>query len=129
MTITPALKLTRAERLQLAAAALRGVLAGAARAIITWLLDHLSQPRPGPHPPLRARPADPIPGSDSQGNPDFRKITRNLSLTFAAFGDTGQGVSHPIQDDDGERAGLRSANWTTHSGPSIVQLYVANSSW
>jgi hypothetical protein len=29
------------------------------------------------------------PGSDSQGNPDFRKITRNLSLTFAAFGDTG----------------------------------------
>ena len=32
----------------------------------------------------------PIPGSDSQGNPDFRKITRNLSLTFATFGDTGQ---------------------------------------
>jgi hypothetical protein len=40
MTITPAPKLTRAERLQLAAAALRGVLAGAARAIITWLLEH-----------------------------------------------------------------------------------------
>ena len=28
--------------------------------------------------------------SDSQGNSDFRKITRNLSLTFATFGDTGQ---------------------------------------
>ena len=27
--------------------------------------------------------------SDSQSNPDLRKITRNLSLTFAAFGDTG----------------------------------------
>ena len=25
----------------------------------------------------------PIPGSDSQGNSDLRKITRNLSLTFA----------------------------------------------
>lgn len=31
--------MTRAERLQLAAAALRGVLAGAARAITTWLLE------------------------------------------------------------------------------------------
>ncbi len=31
--------LTRAERLLLAAAALRGALAGAAHAIITWLLD------------------------------------------------------------------------------------------
>jgi hypothetical protein len=31
--------LTRAERLLLAAAALRGALAGAARAITTWLLD------------------------------------------------------------------------------------------
>jgi hypothetical protein len=31
--------LTRAERLLLAAAALRGVLAGAARAITIWLLD------------------------------------------------------------------------------------------
>jgi hypothetical protein len=38
----------------------------------------------------------PIPGSDSQGNSDFRKITRNLSLTFAAFGDTGQGHSFLI---------------------------------
>ena len=26
------------------------------------------------------------PGSHSQGNSDFRKITRNLSLTFPAFG-------------------------------------------
>jgi hypothetical protein len=32
-------RLTRADRLLLGAAALRGVLAGAARAIITWLLD------------------------------------------------------------------------------------------
>ena len=32
----------------------------------------------------------PIPGSDSQGNSDPRKITRNLSLTFAAFRDPGQ---------------------------------------
>jgi hypothetical protein len=31
--------LTRAERLLLAAAALRGALAGAARAITVWLLD------------------------------------------------------------------------------------------
>jgi hypothetical protein len=37
MTTTPSL--TRAERLLLAAAALRGVLAGAARAIIAWLLE------------------------------------------------------------------------------------------
>jgi len=37
---TPADKgLTRAERLCLAAAALRGALAGVARAITTWLLD------------------------------------------------------------------------------------------
>ena len=31
--------LTRAERLQLAAAALRGVLTGAARAVVTWLIE------------------------------------------------------------------------------------------
>jgi len=37
MTTPPSL--TRAERLLLAAAALRGALAGAARAIITWLLE------------------------------------------------------------------------------------------
>jgi hypothetical protein len=30
---------TRAERLQLAAAVLRGILAGTTRAIITWLLE------------------------------------------------------------------------------------------
>ena len=29
----------------------------------------------------------------SLGNPDPRKITRNLSLTFAAFGDIGQEYS------------------------------------
>ena len=40
MTTTPAPSLTRAERLQLAAAAMRGILAGAARAIITLLLEH-----------------------------------------------------------------------------------------
>ena len=35
----PTSSLTRAERLQLAAAALRGAPAGATRAITTWLLD------------------------------------------------------------------------------------------
>ena len=39
MTTTPTPGLSRAERLWLAAAALRGALAGAARAITTWLLD------------------------------------------------------------------------------------------
>jgi len=39
MTTTPTTGLTRAERLLLAAAALRGVLTGAAREITTWLLD------------------------------------------------------------------------------------------
>ena len=39
MTTPPAPELTRAERVLLGAAALRGVLAGAARAIITWLLE------------------------------------------------------------------------------------------
>jgi hypothetical protein len=39
MTTTPSTGLTRAERLSLAAAALRGALAGAVRAIITWLLE------------------------------------------------------------------------------------------
>ncbi|WP_279497809.1 hypothetical protein [Actinomadura rubrisoli] len=33
--------LTRTERLALAAAALRGALAGTTRAATTWLLDHL----------------------------------------------------------------------------------------
>ena len=37
---TTSATLTRAERLLLAAAAVRGVLAGAARAIVTWLLEH-----------------------------------------------------------------------------------------
>ena len=63
---------------------------------------------------------------DSQSNPDLRKITRNLSLTFATFGDTGQ-VSRPSQGGDGERAGLRSAKWTSTLRPSTVQLYVADS--
>ena len=39
MTTTPTTGLTRTERLLLVAAALRGALAGAARAITTWLLD------------------------------------------------------------------------------------------
>ncbi|QFU92084.1 hypothetical protein [Amycolatopsis sp. YIM 10] len=34
---------TRAARLQLAIAAVRGVLTGAAGAVVTWLIDHLSQ--------------------------------------------------------------------------------------
>ena len=40
MTTPPSPSLTRAERLLLAAAAVRGVLAGAARAITTLLLEH-----------------------------------------------------------------------------------------
>jgi hypothetical protein len=74
-------------------------------------------PRPGQA--LRSAPPScrpffginhPIPGSDSQGNSDFRKITRNLSLTFATFGDTGQGgLSRPIQGGGVECAGLYSA--------------------
>jgi hypothetical protein len=39
MSSLPDPGLTRAERLLLATAVLRGALAGAARAIITWLLD------------------------------------------------------------------------------------------
>jgi hypothetical protein len=39
MTTTSTHGLTRAERLLLATAALRGALAGAARAIIAWLLE------------------------------------------------------------------------------------------
>ena len=39
-TATTSTSLTRAERLLLAAAALRGVLAGAARAITACLLEH-----------------------------------------------------------------------------------------
>jgi hypothetical protein len=39
-TATTSTSLTRAERLLLTAAALRGILAGAARAITTWLLEH-----------------------------------------------------------------------------------------
>jgi hypothetical protein len=35
----PESRLTRAERLQLAAAALRGILAGAARAVTIWLIE------------------------------------------------------------------------------------------
>ena len=37
---TTSATLTRAERFLLAAAAVRGVLAGAARAIAAWLLEH-----------------------------------------------------------------------------------------
>ena len=40
MTTSPDPDLTRAERLCLAAAALRGALAGAARAITTLLVEH-----------------------------------------------------------------------------------------
>jgi hypothetical protein len=38
-TTPPSPGLTRAERLWLASAALRGVLAGAARAVTVWLLE------------------------------------------------------------------------------------------
>jgi hypothetical protein len=39
MSTTPTTGLTRAERLLLATAVLRGALAGAARAVTTWLLE------------------------------------------------------------------------------------------
>jgi hypothetical protein len=39
MTTTPDPAPPQAERLQLAAAVLRGLLAGAARAVTTWLLE------------------------------------------------------------------------------------------
>jgi hypothetical protein len=39
MPTTPESRLTRAERLQLAAAALRGALAGTARAVVSWLIE------------------------------------------------------------------------------------------
>jgi hypothetical protein len=38
--MTRNLELNRTDRLQLAAAAVRGAVAGAARAILTWTLDH-----------------------------------------------------------------------------------------
>lgn len=43
MSTTPESCLTRAERLQLAAAALRGVLAGVARAVVSWLIDLIEE--------------------------------------------------------------------------------------
>jgi hypothetical protein len=43
MPTTPKTRLDRAERLQLAAAALRGTLAGAARAIATWLIELIEE--------------------------------------------------------------------------------------
>jgi hypothetical protein len=39
MSTSPESRLTRAERQQLAAAVLRGVLSGAARALVSWLLE------------------------------------------------------------------------------------------
>jgi hypothetical protein len=53
------------------------------------LASRYSQPA-SPHARRVASNLARSPGSDSQGNPDFRKITRNQSLIFAAFGgDTG----------------------------------------
>jgi hypothetical protein len=43
MTATTKNRLDRAERLQLAAAALRGTLAGAARAIASWLIELIEE--------------------------------------------------------------------------------------
>jgi hypothetical protein len=42
-TTTPEISLTRAERLQLASAVLRGILAGAARATVTWLIELIEE--------------------------------------------------------------------------------------
>jgi hypothetical protein len=47
--------------------------------------------------PSILRHRSPTPGNDSQGYSDLRKITRNLSLTFAALGDTGQPLSRPVE--------------------------------
>lgn len=41
MSDNPESRLTRAERLQLAAAALRGILSGAAREIVFFALEHI----------------------------------------------------------------------------------------
>jgi hypothetical protein len=41
---TPEQGLSRAERLQLAAAVLRGILSGVARAVVAWLLDNEIHP-------------------------------------------------------------------------------------
>ena len=43
MTTTPKTRFDHAERLQLAAAALRGTLAGAARAIAAWLIELIEE--------------------------------------------------------------------------------------
>jgi len=43
-TTAPESRLSRAERLQLAAAALRGILAGAARAVVSWLVEEHLHP-------------------------------------------------------------------------------------
>lgn len=43
MPTTPKTRLDRAERLQLATAALRGILAGAARAIVSWLIQMIEE--------------------------------------------------------------------------------------
>lgn len=43
MSTTPESRPARTERLPLAAAALRGVLAGAARAIVSWLIDLIKE--------------------------------------------------------------------------------------
>jgi len=59
MTTTPTTSLTRAERLGLAAAALRGVLAGTARAVTTWLLDQQIHPLTPPRARARAAPIRP----------------------------------------------------------------------
>ena len=43
MSTSPESRLTRAERQQLATAALRGVLAGAARTVVAWLIEVLEE--------------------------------------------------------------------------------------
>jgi hypothetical protein len=43
VSTNPESRLTRAERLQFAAAALRGVLAGVTRAVVCWLIDLIEE--------------------------------------------------------------------------------------
>jgi len=72
----------------------------------------------------------PIAASDSQGNPDLRKITRNLSLTFAAFGDTGlsrpvETCERPITECDSARA-MAAPDPPSGTPPTMIVRLVAD---
>ena len=48
---------------------------------------------------------------DSESNPDFRKITRSLSLTFAVFGDTGTEDRPRWLNFDGRNPQMAQRRW------------------